>query len=258
MGKFQTSAPCMVIQFKVNDAGYRPIYGRTDISMKPCRAFESLTLVSTENREKTAPGVVDARIAAIPDEARQEYNAGQAAIGTNSFADAIPHLEKAISLYARYAEAYQLMAVAQMQLNQAPQAETSLLKAIGIEEKLPNAHYLLGVLYGRTGRRALAQKPLGRFADLAPENPDAPFELAKASFALQRFSDAEMHARQAIKLKEPDPGVHIVLAYALLRQSKPIEARKEFQAFLAQAPPSSPMAADVKNTLALLDQHARN
>jgi Flp pilus assembly protein TadD len=165
-------------------------------------------------------------------------------------------LQRAISLYPKYAEAYQLLGVAQLQTNLAPQAEASLVKAIEIEDKMPRAQYLLGVLYAKTGRVSLAEKPLTRFAELDPQNPDAHFELAKLSFALNKFPDAEVHARKSIQLKETNAGVNIVLGYALLRQKQPENARQALQRFLNQDP-NSPMAADVKKLIAEIEEQLR-
>jgi Flp pilus assembly protein TadD len=114
---------------------------------------------------------------------------------------------------------------------------------------MPRAQYLLGVLYAMTGRVNLAEKPLVRFTELDPQNPDAFFELAKVKFALHMFPEAEVQARKAIELKETNSGVHIVLGYALLRQSKPDLAQQEFQKFLKQEP-NDPMADEVQKTLA--------
>src|SRR6266568_1684181 len=43
MGKFAVQAPCGIIQYKVEQAGYRPVQGRVDISTM-CRALEDVTL----------------------------------------------------------------------------------------------------------------------------------------------------------------------------------------------------------------------
>jgi Flp pilus assembly protein TadD len=258
MGHFQTSAPCMVVQYRVELPGYRSVYGRKDISTHPCLGMEDITLrplPGQEAKESAPEGLVDARIAAIPPEAKTEFDLGQSAIAADHFSDAIPHLEKAVSLYPRFAEAFQLLAVAQLRTNQGPQAEQSLIKAVGIDDRIPQAQYFLGVLYAMTNRPGLAEKPLNRFAELEPANPEAQFELAKVNFALSRFSTAEVHARKSIELKEPNPGVHIVLGYALLRQGKAREAQNAFETFL-RLNPSSPMAADVKTTLAAIQQHA--
>lgn len=258
MGKFHAGAPCMVIQYRINAAGYRPVYGRVDMSIKPCRVLEWVTLKvdpkSAQNKKEVpASGVIDSRIAGIPPEAKVEFEAGQLNLNSNSYSDAIPHFEKAISLYPRYAEAYHLLGVAHIQLNHAPQAESALLKAIEIEDRMPQAQYLLGVLYAMTSRSNLAEKPLTRFAELDPQNPDAHFELAKVDFALNKFLDAEVQARTAIKLKETKPGVYVVLGYSLLRQKKAADARRAFQQFL-KVDPSGPMADDMKNLIAQIDQ----
>lgn len=258
MGKFHTGTPCMVIQYKIDTPGYRPISGRDDISINPCRAMESLTLFPLPDKKaasevRPADGFVNARIAAIPPEAKKEFDAGQKAINDNDFAGAIPYLKKAIETYPKYAEAYQLLGVAQLQTEQGAQAEASLVKAIEIEDRMPRAQYLLGVLYAMTGRASLAERPLSRFAELDPKNPDAHFELAKASFALNKFSAAETYARKSIELKEADAGVHVVLGYALLRQKKASDAKQAFERFLALVP-GGPMATDVRNTIAQIDQ----
>jgi tetratricopeptide (TPR) repeat protein len=259
-GRFHTGAPCMVIQYKIEAPGYRPVWGRVDMSVQPCRAHELMTLKGTQpptipGSGAPASGVIDERVAAIPVEARHEFEAGQKAVNGDDFAGAIPRLQKAISLYPRYAEAYQLLGVAQLQTHQGPQAESSLTKAIEIEDRLSRAQYLLGVLYAMTNRANLAEKPLKRFAELDPQNPDAHFELAKVSFALSKFPDAEMYARKSIMLKESNAGVHVVLGYALLRQTKAKDAKQSFQQFL-KLDPNSPMAPDVRNTIAQIDQRA--
>ena len=259
-GKFHTGAPCMAIQYKVEVPGFHPVWGRVDMSIQPFRALELITLrakpgTTIPGSEEPHSSVIDARVAGIPAEAKKEFDAGQNAVNGNDFANAIPHLQKAINLYPRYAEAYQLLGVAQLQTDQGQQAESSLVKALEIEDRMPRVQYLLGVLYAKTSRADLAEKPLTRFADLDPQNPDAHFELAKVCFALSRFPDAEMHARKSIELNETNTGVYAVLGYALLRQNKPKDGRQAFQQFLNRDP-NNPMAADVKATIAQIDSRA--
>ena len=260
MGKFHTGAPCMIIQYKVNAIGFRPVQGRVDISIPPCRALEDITLLplpGTATPAKEPPtGMIDARIAGIPPEAKSEFEAGRESVDKSDFTGAIPHLERAINLYPKYAEAYQLLGVAQIKNQQGQQAEASLVKAIEIEDRMPRAQYLLGLLYAMTGRANLAEKPLTRFAELEPNNPEAYFELAKVSFALKKFPTAEKQARKSIDLKEANAGVYVVLGYAQLRQNKANDARQSFQRFLKQDPTNA-MSPDVKDTIAMIDSHAK-
>jgi Flp pilus assembly protein TadD len=257
-GRFAVQTPFGVIQYKVEIPGFRPVFGREDLSMSHV-ANELLTLKALPGT--TIPGAApaapaDPRIAAITPEAKKEFDAGQKAVNANDFAGAIPHLQKAVELYPKYAEAYQLLGLAQLQMQQGPQAEASLNKAIEIEDKMPQAQYMLGMLLAMTNRANLAEKPFTRFAELDPTNPDAHFELAKTEFALNKFPDTEMHARKAIELKEKNPGVQVVLAYALLRQQKAMEAKAAFQQYL-QLDPNSPMKADVEKTIAMIDEHQK-
>ena len=261
LGRFHTGTPCMVIQYKIDVPGYQPVWGRVDISVNPCRALEDITLHPTQNGVPGSyvphPTTVNARIAAIPPEARKEFDAGYRAIQKSDYSGAIPHLQNAINLYPKYAEAYQLLGVAQLQTNQGPQAEASLVKAVEIDDHMPRAQYLLGVVYAKTGRAALAEKPLSRFAELDPQNPDAYFELAKVSFALNKFPEAETHARKSIELNEPNAGVHIVLGYSLLRQRKPDDAKRAFQRFL-KLDSKSAMASDIRQVIADIDQQVQS
>jgi Flp pilus assembly protein TadD len=257
-GRFAVQAPFGVIQYKVEVPGYHPSQGREDLSMSHV-ANELLTL-------KALPGTIppgasvsappDPRIAATPPEAKREFDAGQKAVDANDFAGAIPHLQKAVELYPKYAEAYQLLGVAQLQTQHGPEAEASLNKAIAIEDKMPQAQYMLGMLLAMTGRVNLAEKPFTRFVELDPANPDAYFELAKTEFALNKFREAELQANKAVELKEKNPGVQVVLAYSLLRQKKSAEAKAAFQQYL-KLDPNSPMKADVEKTIAMIDEHEK-
>ena len=171
--KFHAGTPCMVIQYKIDTPGYHQIWGRVDLSIKPCRVLEWVTLKvdpQSEAAKKQVPaaGVIDSRIAGIPPDAKVEFEARQLNINSNDYSDAIPHLEKAISLYHGSAEAYQLLGRSALQLNHGAQAESSLIKALEIEDRMPKAQYLLGVLYAMTSRANLAEKPLTRFAERDP------------------------------------------------------------------------------------------
>jgi Flp pilus assembly protein TadD len=259
MGKFHAGAPCMVIQYKIDLKGYRPVWGRVDMSIPPCRVLEWITLKPNPKSMEGGPasGVIDGRIAGIPAEAKGEFDVGQKAINDDHFAEAVPHLTKAVELYPKYAEAYQLLGLAQLQTHDSVKAEASLRRALEIEDRMPQAQYLLGMLYAMSGRTELAEKPLTRFAELAPDNPDAQFELARVDFALKKFSDAELHARNAIKLKETKPAVYIVLGYALLRQKRGDDAKRAFEKYLKLAPASSE-AADMRKLISQIDEQARN
>src|SRR4051812_18894668 len=249
----------------IEHVGYQDVQRNIDISMSGM-AYEDIVLkpkpgTNPPETSASAPGaVLNARVAAITPEAKKEFDAGQQAMGTNDLPGSAQHFQKAIALYPNYAEAYQLLGVAQLQMAQKPEdlkaVEASEMKAIDLEKDLPNAYYILGIARASMGNTPAAEEPFTTFISKDPNNPDGHFELAKTEFALNKFPEAEMHARKAIELKEKNPGVHVILGYALLRQKKPDDAKRAFQEYLKVAP-DSPMKADVQNAVAAIDQHEK-
>jgi Flp pilus assembly protein TadD len=229
-----------------------------------CRALEYLTLKALPGTKPPGPGLAaappDPRIAAIPPDAERQFEAGQEALASNDLASATKHFQKAAELYPRYAEAYQLLGVTQLQGAQKVEdlkaAEASEMKAIDIEKNLPNAYYILGLSRAMMGNTPAAEEPFNTFIAKDPMNPDGHFEFAKTEFALNKFAEAERHARKAIELKEKNPGVEALLAYSLLRQKKATEAREAFKQYL-KLDPNSPMKADVEKTIAMIDEHEK-
>jgi len=264
LGKFEAQAPCGIIQYRAEQEGFRPAQGRVDISTM-CRALEYLTLKALPGTkppgpESSAAVPPDPRIAGITPDAKKQFEAGQEALTSNDLASAAKHFQKATELYPRYAEAYQLLGVAQLQSAQKAEdvkaAEASEMKAIEIEKNLPNAYYILGLSRAMMGNTPAAEEPFNTFIAKDPTNPDGHFELAKTEFALKKFPEAEQHARKAIELKEKNPGVEALLAYSLLRQKKATEAKEAFKQYL-KLDPNSPMKADVEKTIAMIDEHEK-
>jgi tetratricopeptide (TPR) repeat protein len=247
----------------IEHVGYQDVQRNIDISMSGM-AYEDIVLKpkpGTKPPDAAAlPATIDARIAAITPDAKKEFDAGQKAMGSNDAAGAMQHFQKAVTLYPQYAEAYGAMGFVQMQAAQKAAdlqaAEASELKAISIDKDIPNFYYILGLSRAMMGNTPAAEEPFTTLVTKDPTNPDGHFELAKTEFALNKFPDAELHARKAIELKEKNPGVQVVLAYALLRQQKAPEAKAAFQQYL-KLDPNSPMKADVEKTIAMIEEHEK-
>ena len=141
-GRFQAQAPFGVIQYKVELTGFRHNQGREDIRMSG-RALVQITLRALPGTAIPGAAAVDQRVAQIPPDAKKQFAAGQEAMDSNDLAGAVKHFQKATELYPRYAEAFQLLGVAQLQTAQKAAdlqaAEASEMKAIEIEKNLPNA-----------------------------------------------------------------------------------------------------------------------
>ncbi|MFL6301822.1 MAG: tetratricopeptide repeat protein [Terriglobales bacterium] len=251
--------PLTVYHLWVEFPGYRTYNATIDISMSKMD-YQGITLQKDRSKDvKDVPpegpnATVDARVAQIPADAKSEFQAGMKSLDTKNGADAIKHFQKAIELFPNYAEAYQLMGGAYLGGGNLALAESAFVKAVTIEQRMVNAQLALGLTRNLMGKTREAEQPLQTAVQLDPKNPDAHFELAKNQFALQKFADAEAQAAKALELKPQNPPVYVVLGYSLLRQKKVPEAEAAFRHFL-QLAPTSPMAGDVKQVQAMIEQH---
>src|SRR3954468_7969744 len=261
-GRFTFDAlPNTTYHLWIEFPGYRTYFTNIDISMSKM-SYEGITLQRDRSKDvKEVPpegpkATIDARVAQIPDEAKSEFQAGQKSLESKDGPGAIKHFQKAIDLFPNYAEAYQLMGGAYLGGGNLAMAESAFVKAVTIEERMVNAQLALGLTRNLMGKTREAEQPLQKAVQLDPANPDAHFELAKNQFALQKFSDAETQASKSLELRPQNPPVYVVLGYSLLRQKKVYQAEEAFRHFL-QIAPASPMAVDVRQVEAMIEQHER-
>jgi tetratricopeptide (TPR) repeat protein len=250
-----------VYELSIAVRGYQAYSNHYDLSIMG-RSFDSITLLplaSTEARNVPPEGprsMVDARLAQMPPQAKVELDDGIKRSAAHDPMAALEHYRKAIELFPNFAEVYILVGGVHLEQGNLALAEEAFAKAIAIESRLANAQLALGLTRNLMGRTREAEPPLQRAVELDPKNPDAQFELAKNQFALQKFPDAEVHAEKSLQLKPQNPPVYVVLGYSLLRQKKGVEAEEAFQRFL-QLAPTSPMAGDIRQVVAMIEQHEK-
>ena len=73
-----------------------------------------------------------------------------------------------------------------------------------------------------------AAQAFSREVALAPADGDARRNLANALVDAQAWTEAERHAREAVRLKPQDPVVHDLLGLTLAGQGRVEEAREHF------------------------------
>jgi tetratricopeptide (TPR) repeat protein len=253
--------PLTTFHLLIEFPGYHAYNTTIDISMSKM-SYEDVTLRKDRSKDaKEVPpegptATVDARLAQMPPEAKTELDQGMKRSAARDLAGALEHYKKAVELFPSFAEAYFVMGGVYLEQGSLKLAEEAFNKAVQIENRLANAQLALGLTRNLMGRTREAEPPLQRAVELDPKNPDAHFELAKNQFALQKFPNAEAHAEKSLELKPQNPPVYVVLGYTLLRQKKAAEAEDAFRHFL-QIAPTSPMAADIRQTVAMIEQHER-
>lgn len=82
------------------------------------------------------------------------------------------------------------------------EAVNALLRAVALDDRLYEAHVLLGKTFVRVNRAAEAVNHLKKAADLAPDNPEPHFQLAIAYRKLGRKADAEAETEIVRKIHE--------------------------------------------------------
>jgi spermidine synthase len=78
----------------------------------------------------------------------------------------LEHAQKAVTSLPNDPAMHTNLAVVYMNLNHPAEAETELLRAIGIDETFGRAHYFLGMLYEETGRKELSRTAMKRAEEL--------------------------------------------------------------------------------------------
>jgi len=241
-GKFDFDGlPNSTFHLTIEGQGFRPYDSFIDISASKM-AYEMITLRLDKDPEaKPVPpegpkGALNARIAQIPPDARKEFDLGEARMHAQDTPGSIEHFQKAITLYATYAEAYQLLGVAHMEMGKTVDAEPELQKAVEIEPKLSTAYFALGVCRNQLAKYPEAEVALARGLELDPDSADGHYHIAEAYWNLGRWDDSEPHARKALVLNPKIAPAHVLLGNGMLRKRDAAGALKEFYEYLRLAP----------------------
>jgi len=181
-------------------------------------------------------GAVDARTAQIPPSARKEFGLGEERMQAHDSPGSIEHFQKAIAIYANYAEAYQLLGVAHLELGKAVDAEPELQKAVELEPKLATAYFALGICRNQLAKYPEAEVALAHGLELAPDSADGHYHIAEAYWNLGRFDDSEPHARKALTLNPDMAPAHVLIGNSMLRKRNAPAALQEFREYLRLAP----------------------
>jgi tetratricopeptide (TPR) repeat protein len=248
-GKFNFDGlPLTTFHLTIEGQGFRPYSNNLDISTSKM-AYEQITL--QPDREPGATplppegpgGLVDARVAQIPPQARKEFEAGERFVKEKKDLEgAVKHFRKATQLYESYPEAHLKLGLTYLDLSKYDEAHKELQRSIELDPMAPAAYLALGAMLNREKRYEEAERTLTRGLELKSDVPEGHYELAKTYWALGHWQDAEPHALRAVALQPAMAPVHVLLGNIALRKQDAQGALKEFQEYL-KLDPNGPMAA---------------
>jgi len=189
----------------------------------------------------------------VPEAAEKEFKLGLKEMEKKRWEEAKDHFQKAIAAFPKYAEAFNNLALAEIQLKDGKGAVESYLSATQIDPTLQHANLYLGQFYYENKKYKEAEPYLLRSAADLPQS--AQTLTALANVQLQNGEDelALTNARKVSSLLDHKQFAisHLIVAQALTGKGKDNEIAKEYEEYLKEAP-DSPLAPRVKDELAKL------
>jgi tetratricopeptide (TPR) repeat protein len=163
----------------------------------------------------------------------------------------LDEFKKAIKLDPWYGQAYMLLGLAQMQLQQWSDAQWAFEEAAKVEPGNAKAYLGAGSALNEQKDYAEAQKPLQRSLEIRPDSAEAHYELARSLWGLGKWQAADPHVRQAIELNKDYAGPHALMGNIYIERQDPEAALAEFEEYLRLDPDGS-LAPSVKEIIAQL------
>jgi tetratricopeptide (TPR) repeat protein len=163
----------------------------------------------------------------------------------------IDEFKRAAKLDPWYGQAYMLLGLAQMQLQQWSDAQWAFEEAAKVEPGNARAYLGAGSALNEEKNYPEAQKALQHSLEIRPDSAEAHYELARSLWGMGKWQAAEPHARQAIELNKDYAGPHALMGNIYLQQEDAEAALAEFQECLRLDPEGS-LAPSVKEMIAQL------
>jgi Tfp pilus assembly protein PilF len=157
---------------------------------------------------------VSARELSIPRKAHDQMQKGLTLLyGKSDYQGSLKPFEEAIQEYPEYYEAYAQMGVAYMKLADTANSEKAFRKSVDVSHKRYQDAYLGLAELSLNGHRFADAETLARKAvEIDPNSWRAQSQLARALVQLHRASEAEPTAVAAVKLKDDNPTLYLLLA----------------------------------------------
>jgi len=185
----------------------------------------------------------------VPNSARKEFDKATSDVRSNHVASATQHLEKALSIYDKYAAAWNQLGLIYTSSHQMDEASKAFAKAIDSDPKYIPPYMGLAALQLQDEKYNDAVETAGKALALDPRLGVASFIQAAASLRLNRLDDAEKSARKAEQGPHQNfPQVHVVLAQIFVQKHDEANAAAEMRAYLKEAPQGN-FAAEIKKSL---------
>jgi tetratricopeptide (TPR) repeat protein len=196
----------------------------------------------------TKPGVINASLASVPEEARALYESAMNLIKTGAVQKAVDNLKSALALYPNFALALNELGVQYLKLGQAAKAIEPLRSASKLNPEAFTPKLNLGIALLETRQFAEAETQL-RGALKITSTPTAHMYLGLTLARLKNSAEAEQQLKLAVELgKDQLPLAHYYLGGLYWQMGSYRQAADELETYLRLAP-NAPEAERVRETI---------
>ena len=150
--------------------------------------------------------------------------------------EALEHLQKALALNPRHADALSLEGNIFLEQGKTEEAKGILEKAIQADTTVPEAFYNLALIAHKLGQTDDALKYYQKFVELMPENAKAQLNLAVLMAQRDRMQEAAKYAIKAVELEPKNPDAWIELGKIDMLINKQAEGQRAFLAAIQLDP----------------------
>jgi tetratricopeptide (TPR) repeat protein len=209
----------------------------------------NLTMPSRDVSTTDGQATVSAAQLKVPEKARNLLQKARDALSKSKLVDAARYVEKALSVFPRYAEALTLRGVLELQDNQHEQARADAEQAIEYDPNYGKAYIVLGSAYVCLQQIDQAIRTLDRGIAITPDSWQGYYEMSRALMAKGDFSAGLRQAEKASALTPRNfPALHVLKADAYIGLKNHVAAGTELEAYLKEEPEGQ-YSLQVKRTL---------
>jgi hypothetical protein len=173
----------------------------------------------------------------VPKEASKEFEKAVKELEKNKPDAALPHLEKAVQIYDRYAAAWNEIGRIQLNRSEREKAAEAFARAIAADsEYLPPLMHLATLqIQNREWEKGV--ETAGKALELDPDLGFANFLKAVGEYNLNHLEEAERSAQAAEKSPhEGNPQVHALLAQIYMGRQEYAQAAVHIRSYLEESP----------------------
>ncbi len=164
------------------------------------------------------------------------HKLGRLLIQQGKHAEAVPVLQKGVTLPDASAHLHYELGRALMGTNQIQPAAQAFQRAIQLDGKHADAMTQLGILFARAGQFDNALKLMATAAKLTPKVHSTQFNLGLVLAHLKRYDEALATFRRAAEIDPDDAKTYCKIGYVLTQQGKRDEAAKAYRKALELEP----------------------